>query len=448
MSGLFGIIESAKKAINSSRVGMEVTSHNVSNVNTPGYTRQRVELSSTDVLTSKNGMVNAGVRVSGIKQIRDEFIESEIRRVANLVGGYSVAREILGRIEALVNEPSDVGIGQLLQNFFNAFDDLAKNPEDRAVRVTVVQTGRALAQRFNDIFQSLLGMKKDVLYEIEAKLKNLNEIITELGKLNKSAINLYNSGAETNDVRDKINQKLKELSKLIDIVVSFDQSGAVKVSIGGVTVVDKDFSASFKLKFVDGQAKIFAEGQTSEEVKPTFGEIFTLQNSFNELIPEMVQKFDQLALNLINKVNEIHRIGYGLDGTTRNDFFAGTGAGSIQVSRGILENLNKISASINGDAGNNEIALGIASLKNDDKITGFYNSTVSDIGLRSRMSSDNENLQQMILNQLEAQRDAVSGVSIDEEMMNMIKFQKMFEASAKLIQTVNEMIDAVLAIVR
>jgi flagellar hook-associated protein 1 FlgK len=447
MSGLFGIVESAKKAINSSRVGMEVTGHNISNVNTPGYTRQRVELSSTDVLASKNGMVNAGVRVSGIKQIRDEFIEGEIRRVTNLVGGHSIAKEILSRIEALVNEPSDVGIGRLLQNFFNAFDDLAKNPEDRAVRVTVVQTGKALAQRFNDIFQSLLGMKKDVLSEIEAKLKNLNEIVAELGKLNKNAINLYNSGAETNDVRDKINQKLKELSKLVDIVISFDESGAVKVSVGGVTVVDKDFSVSFELKFVDSQAKIFTKGRISEEVKLTFGEIFALQNSFNELIPEIVEKFNQLALNLINKVNEIHRIGYGLDGTTGNDFFSGTGAGSIQVNRGILENLNKISASINGNAGNNEIALGIASLKNDDKITGFYNSIVSDIGLRSKMSSDNENLQQMILSQLESQRDAVSGVSIDEEMMNMIKFQKMFEASAKLIQTVNEMIDAVLAIV-
>lgn len=448
MSGLFGIIESAKKAINSSRIGMEVTSHNVSNVNTPGYTRQRVELSSTDVLTLKNGMVNAGVKVRGIRQIRDEFIEGEIRRVVNLVGSYSITREILGRIETLINEPSDVGLGQLLQKFFNAFDDLAKNPEDRAVRVTVVQTGRALAQRFNDMFQSLFDMKKDILSEIEAKLKNLDEIVNELWKLNKSAINLHNSGAETNDVRDKINQKLKELSKLVDIVVSFDESGGVKVSVGGATVVDKDFHANFELKFIDGQAKIFTKGRTSEEIKLTSGEIFALQNSFNELIPWIIQKFDQLALNLINRVNEFHRNGYGLDGTTGNDFFSGTGSGSIQVSKAILKDLNKISASINGDAGNNEVALGIASLKNDDKIWGFYNSIVSDVGLMSRTSSDNENLQQMILNHLESQRDAISGVSIDEEMLNMVKYQKMFEASAKLIQTVNEMIDAILSMVK
>ncbi len=447
MSGLFGIIESAKKAINSSRIGMEVTSHNVSNVNTPGYTRQRVELSSTDTLTSKQGLTNAGVKVVGIKQIRDEFIEGEIRRVSNLMGTYSVEKEILSRIESLISEPSDVGLGQLIQNFFNAFDDLAKNPEDRAVRVTVLQTGEALSRRFNDIFQSLLGIKKDVLSELESKIKNVNEIISEIAKLNQSAINLHNSGAETNDIKDKINQKLKELSKFVDIVVKFDESGAVKVSIGGVTVVDKDFSTNLELKFYDGQAKILSTVENLE-VRLNSGEIFSLQNSFNDLIPQTIQKFDQLALNLINRVNEFHRNGFGLDGSTGNDFFAGTGAGSIQVNKTIIEDLKKISASMNGDAGDNRIALAIASLRNDEKISGFYNSLVSEIGLRSRIVSDNENLQQMILNQLESQRDAISGVSIDEEMLNMIKFQKMFEASARVIQSVNEMIDAVLSMVR
>ncbi len=448
MSGLLGIIETAKKAIHSSRAGMEVTSHNVSNVNTPGYTRQRVELKSTDVLSSKHGMVNAGVRVVGIKQIRDEFIEGEIRRMSNLIGSYSVEKEIFSRIESIINEPSDVGLGKLLQDFFNAFDDLAKNPEDRAVRVTVVQSGRALAQRFNDIFQSLLDVKEDILSEIEAKIKKLNEIISELWKLNQSAVNLYNSGAETNDIRDKINQKLKELSSLADAVVSFDESGAVKVSIGGVTIVDKNLSVHLELKFSNGKAKILTVGSLSAEVKLNSGEIFALQNFFNEAIPEIVQKFDQLALNLINKVNEFHRNGYGLDGSTGIDFFSGTGAGSIRVNKWVLEDLDKISASINGDVGNNEVALGIVNLRNEKVISEFYNSIVSDIGLMSRVSSESESLQNMVLNQLESQRDAISGVSIDEEMMNMIKFQKMFEASAKLIQTVNEMIDAILSMVR
>ena len=163
MAGLLGIIETAKKAINSSRAGMEVTSHNVSNVNTPGYTRQKIELTSTDVLSSKHGMINAGVRVSGIRQVRDEFIEGEIRRVFNLLGSYSVEKEFFSRIETLLNEPSEVGLGQLFENFFNSFDDLSKNPEDRATRVTVVQAGKALAQRFNDIFNVLVGIKKDII---------------------------------------------------------------------------------------------------------------------------------------------------------------------------------------------------------------------------------------------------------------------------------------------
>jgi len=447
MAGLLGIIETAKKAINSSRAGMEVTSHNVSNVNTPGYTRQKIELTSTDVLSSKHGMINAGVRVSGIRQVRDEFIEGEIRRVFNLLGSYSVEKEFFSRIETLLNEPSEVGLGQLFENFFNSFDDLSKNPEDRATRVTVVQAGKALAQRFNDIFNGLVGIKKDIIASLDAKLKNINQIIEELGNLSRTAVNLYNSGSEINDVRDKINQKLKELSNLADVVVSYDENGGVKVSIGGVTVVDRNFTQTVALKFVDGQAKIISVKGESE-VKLNSGEVFVLQNLFNELIPDVMQKFDDLAKNIIKKVNDCQKVGYALDGTTGIDFFGGTGAGSIQVNKIVLDDPAKISASVNGDVGNNEVALAISSLRNETKILGFYNSIVSDIGLRSRISSDNENLHRMILNQLESQRDAVSGVSIDEEMLNMIKFQKMFEASAKVIQTVNEMIDAVLSMVR
>jgi len=175
MAGLLGIIESAKKRIHSSRIGLEVTSHNVSNANTSGYTRQRVELSSSDVLSSKLGMINSGVKVVGIKQIRDIFIEGEIRKTLNSLGNHSVEREIFSRIETIINEPSEVGLGRLIENFFNAFDDLAKNPEDRALRVSVVQSAKALSQRFNGIFNSLLGMKKDILSEVDAKVKNLNK---------------------------------------------------------------------------------------------------------------------------------------------------------------------------------------------------------------------------------------------------------------------------------
>ncbi len=447
MAGLFSIIESAKRAINSSRAGMEVTSHNVSNVNTPGYTRQRIELTSTDVLNLKNGMINAGVKVVGVKQIRDEFIEGEIRRISNLVGNYSIEKEILTRIESLLNEPDETGLGNLLENFFNAFDDLSKNPEDRAIRVSVIHTGKALSGRFNDIFNSLLGIKKDIISELEAKVGKINQIIEDLGKLNQSAINLRNSGAETNDIRDKINQKLKELSELADLVVSYDKSGSVRVSMGGVMVVDKNFIQTIELRFVDGFAKIVSLRDGSE-IKLKSGEVFALQSLFNEVIPEIKQKFDELAQNLIKKVNDFHKVGYGIDGSTGLDFFIGTGAGNIQVNKSIIDNPSKISSSINGDIGNNEVALAISSLRNDVKILGFYNSMVSDIGLRTKISSDNENLHRMVLNQIESQRDAISGVSIDEEMLNMIKFQKMFEASAKVIQTVNEMIDTVLSMIR
>ena len=449
MGGLNGILEIARRAILASRTGMDVVSHNVSNANTPGYTRQRVELANTDSFSSGVDIVNGGVEVVSVTQIRSNFIDSEIKKTANLLGSYKITTEILDRIEALINEPSEVGLMQLMENFFNAFDDLAKNPEDKAVRTGVVQSGIALSKRFNDIFSGLLRIKSDVLVELEAKVKKINEILARLAKLNETALKLYTSGRETNDIKDKIHQSLKELSELVSVKFTEDNSGAVRVSVGGVTVVGKDFYREVKIKVENGLVKL----ETGVgEVKNTGGEVYALQSAFNDVIPGFMDKFDELAKNLITSVNSLHRLGYGMakgGGTppTGYDFFAGTGAGSIQVSKDIIEDVDKVSASINGEPGNNEVALAISRLRDSEGISQLYRSIISEIGVKSRTARDNMELHKMILNQLESQREAVSGVSLDEEMVNLIKFQKAFDAAAKVAQTVNRMFDTLLEMV-
>jgi flagellar hook-associated protein 1 FlgK len=448
--GLLSVIEAARRALHSSKAGINIASHNIANANTPGYTRQRVELRGTDVITSGNVLVNSGVKIVDVTQIKDRFIEAEIRNTVNMIGGYEVKNEVLSRIEALINEPSETGLGQLFEQFFNAFDDLAKNPEDRAIRSTVVQAGIALSRRFNDIFNGIMRIKNDVLNELQAKVKNVNEILSKIAKLNLEAIRLYSSGKGTADIRDKIYVELKELSKLVNIKVVEEESGAVRVSISGILVVNRGSVNSLEIRFSDGEVRITSQ---TGEIKPASGEIYSWQSAFNDMIPGIIDKFNELARNLISEVNNYHKIGYGLKGSSSNsaptgyEFFAGSGAGSIQVNQDIIDDINRISASIDGDSGNNEVALAIAGLRNSDKIIKVYDEIITDIGIQSRLSRDNVELHRMILSQLESQRESISGVSLDEEMVNLIKFQKAFDAAAKVVQSVNEMFDTLLTMV-
>ncbi|MBI3578672.1 MAG: flagellar hook-associated protein FlgK [Ignavibacteriales bacterium] len=456
MSGLSQILETARRALNSQRAGMNVTSHNIANASTEGYSRQRVEFQATPPEKTPLGLLGTGVTTEHIGRVRERFIDQQIRGANDTLGESSSQQSILGQVEAVVNEPSDAGLSGAFTKFFNAFQSLSLHPEESSTRNEVLQQGVQLTQAFQRLSKSLSQLKSDLLNDVNTKIDRVNQLTKEISDLDVQITAITTSGYDPSDAKDQLDLKLDELSKIVPIKVAEDQRGSVMVSVGGTMVASRAGSVSLKSLASGTTVKVVGE-VSGKDVTVGSGELGGILKSYNTTIPGYQSKLNQIAAALISRVNTLHAAGYGL-GTpppTGNNFFAGTDATDIKVDPAVTSNISNIAASADGSAGNNGVATAIAHVESEALLNGnttsipqAYRGLVSEIGSDITSSDNIAKAQQLVLTQLENQRSAVSGVSIDEEMTNLIKFQRSFDAAARIVTTANEMFQTILDLVR
>lgn len=455
MSGLSQILETARRALNSQRAGLNVTSHNIANASTEGYSRQRITFQATPPERTPLGLLGTGVTVAHVGRVRERFIDQMIRGARDTLGESTTQQRILSQVEAVVNEPGTEGLHGALSRFFQAFQTLALHPEEPSTRNEVLQKGIHVTQSFRHLSESLSQLRTDLLSDLQVKLDRVNQLTEEIAALSRQVIAIATAGNDPSDVKDQLDLKLDELSQLAPTNVFEDQHGAVMVSIGGTMVASKAGSVPLKLQVTGTAATIVGE-VSGREVVFNAGEIGGIQKSYNQLLPDYQAKLDEIARALIARVNTIHASGYGL-GTppsTGNNFFSGTNALDIAVDPAIVSNVQLIAASLDGSPGDNRIALALAGIEDEPLLGGNtitlgqgYRNFVSVIGTAITTADATARSQQLVLTQLENQRSAVSGVSLDEEMANMIKFQRSFDAAARLVSTVDKMFETLLTMV-
>lgn len=456
MSGLSQILEIARRALNSQRAGMNVTSHNIANASTTGYSRQRVEFQATAPERTSLGLLGTGVTTQHIGRVRERFIDQQIRSASDTLGESSTQQSILGQIEAVVNEPSDTGLSSALTGFFNAFQSLALHPEETSSRNEVLQKGIQLGRSFQRLSNSLSQLRSDLLDDVDSKLDRINQLTEEISDLDVQITAMTTAGLDPSDAKDQLDLKIDELSKLASTKVSEDQSGSVMISIGGTMVASRAGSVALKSDASGGTLKIVMAA-SGREVPIGSGELGGLLKIYNTTIPGYQSSLNEIASALIDRVNTVHAGGYGLGSppTTGENFFSGTDATNIVVDSAITSNINAIAASATGDPGNNDTALALAGVQDELLVNGStktlaqaYRGLVSTIGSDIQSAENTANAQELVLEQLENQRSAVSGVSIDEEMTSLIKYQRSFEAAARVVTTVDDMFETVLNLVR
>lgn len=456
MGGLSQILETARRALNSQRAGMEVTSHNIANAGTEGYSRQRVEFQATLPERTTLGLIGTGVTTLHIGRVRERFIDQQIRNASGTYGESSKQQSVLSQVEAVVNEPSQGGISGALTKFYNAFQDLSLHPEETSTRNDVLQQGVMLTQSFQRLSTSLVQLKSDLLNDVNAKLERINQLTQEISDLDVQITAVTTSGYDPSDAKDQLDLKLDELSKLAAIKVSEDQRGSVMVSIGGTMVASRAGAVALK-SLASGTTVKVVGAVSGKDVTIASGGLGGIFKAYNTVIPGYQSKLNQIAAALITRVNTLHAAGYGL-GTpppTGNNFFAGIDATDITVNPAIVANVGNIAASADGFAGNNQVALAIAHVENELLLNGntqtisqSYRGLVSEVGSDITSADNIAKAQEMVLTQLENQRSAVSGVSIDEEMANLIKYQRSYDAAARIVTTANEMFQTILDLVR
>lgn len=493
MTSTFHGLEVARRALSAQQTALYTTSHNISNANTEGYTRQRVNFEQISTLTTSRytegvkSEIGSGVEEGSIQRIRDRFIDKQFRAENGKLGYYEQRADALKQVEDLLNEPSDEGLAKVMDQFYGSLQDLVTHPEDDGARSVVAQRGLGVADALNYLNTSLNKVRDDLKYQTDVMQKDMNSVIKQINDVNKEIKGLEPHGHVPNDLYDERDRLLDELSSMADIDVSYQDSDGnpSPIAEGIATVTLKD--AGTPVTLVNGQdgsvnlLEVQYDGDNNvnnlQFTNAEDGTITTIaandfksQGELKGLIEmngyvdgggdtvgyfnQIISDIDTMAQEFATAFNAVHQGGTDLNGDAGIDFFQfdpNSPAGTLTVNQTIIDDPNLIAASQNGDAGDNGNAVDLSHVFDEklgglgDKSTrGFYESMIGDLGVVTQEANRMVTNAMTLRQQVEENRQSVSAVSLDEEMTNMIKFQHAYNAAARSMTTIDEMLDRII----
>lgn len=443
MGSTFAGLEIGKRSLFAQRSALTTINHNVANANTPGYTRQRVNMVATTAfpppsLTSDRnpGQVGTGVFVSSIERLREQYLDRQFRSENTNYGFWDGQSNILERIETILMEPSETGLQTILDKFWESWQDLSKNPESLSARQIVTQRGLTVAETFRQLSGSLDALKKDTESIIMDKIDQVNQYAEQIRNINEQISRIQPHGYAPNDLMDQRDLFIDKLSKLADIMVTPSHQGMINLSIGGQPLVN---------------GKEPSQGITTTTVI-NGGELSALKAAIEPegLIERFTSKLDLMANSLGTEINRIHQSGIDLDGQQGITFFSNVSdARSIKIDDRLLSAPNRVSAALQPLKGDGDAANAIAKLKfgyfnqlgTDVTLDQYYRLTISQLGVETQESKRFMGNSDAAKLAIDNRRQSISGVSLDEEMSEMIKYQHAYNAASRSINSVDEMLD-------
>ncbi|MGE4232178.1 MAG: flagellar hook-associated protein FlgK [Bacteriovoracia bacterium] len=471
--GAVNIFNTGKSGLFASRTALATTGHNIANVNTEGYSRQRVETVANDPVYLGQLSLGSGVRINQIHRINDEFLAKQISNEAKYLGQYEEKDVALAQAENIFNEVTNDGLNRLMVRFFNEWRKLGNEPESESLRATVRENAEQLVGDFHRIARSMEDVQKNIDVRIEANVREANELIQRIAGLNQQIKEDELRGSAVADLKDSRDNAVKKLATILDISSATNEKGELTISIrnAGPVISGHLFNklstharkADPAMGVPDGSLDVILDAAANSVVtgKIQNGKLGGLIDARDRIIAEAVQRVDLLAFTFVTKINDIHSSGFSLNNTTGVNFFeqpdvvAGS-ASNMKVSKAVRYDANNIATAIAPDSpGDNRLVQMIAGLQHQrtmsDGSTTFddhYNATVATLATETQKNRHVLEHQSSILNQLEKFRESISGVSLDEETTNLIQYQHAFDASAKVIKVADEILDTVLSLKR
>ncbi|MBC2711725.1 MAG: flagellar hook-associated protein FlgK [Desulfosarcina sp.] len=464
---IYGMFNVAKTALITQQKALDITANNIANVNTEGYSRQRLNMEQNEPVRYEGGTLSTGVRANRtIQRIYDRFLNSQLADAAAKKGRWQAQRETLEKAELMFDEVSGYGLNNAMSQFWDAWQQLSNNPSGYTERVTLIGESRNMTDGFNKLIRDLHQVQKGSDISVNGAVGDINTLTGEIAELNLkiSEIEAGNNHS-ANEFRDQRDLKLKELSSLINVNSFEDADGYLTiVTANGHTLVDRVSSWNLTTGLnATGFNDVFWESSSGALQNITSdisdGKLKGWIEARDTSIPDYLVRLNDMAQTMITAVNTLHSTGLTLEAPpddTGIDFFSGTDASDIAVNTAVVNNSNLVAAALNteGVPGGNGNAIAISELQNSLSMSGgtaafgdFYNSLVSDVGRNVSQAKVNSDHQSMVSLQLATYREEVSGVSMDEEMVNMVQFQSAYNAAAKLVNTVDEMLEALIAMV-
>jgi flagellar hook-associated protein 1 FlgK len=422
-------ISTALSSLQAQRVAMDIAGQNIANVNTPGYVRQRVQLSS-----------GLGVDVSAIQRLQSGVLGDRARTEGARLGELTVTSTVLNEIEQVFPEPSSTGLATKLDALWSGFADVARDPSNAAARIQVVEQANVVTFWLNDAAQRLTDMSTDYKQSLANLVTSANSYAEEIADLNIAISQSVQGTSDTNSLLDQRSYAATQLSNAIGGTFTIDDANIMRVALGGTTLVGSSSYAALQVNTTAGTTTVqWASNDSTAAI--TSGTASGYLDTINTVIPEWTASLNTVAAALTSKVNTAQAAGYDLDGIAGAAMFTGTTAATIAVAfsdgAGIAASTIAPTggvASLNGSNADTMSALGTVSGGPD----GLYQSLVVSLGYSTQAANQSAQTQESFNSSIRSQIDSESGVNIDEEMANLLTYQRAYEAAARVLTAIDE----------
>ena len=544
------ILDIAASALRTTQKQLDTTGHNIANVNTEGYSRQRVQTATREPQFSGFGYLGTGVQATSIRRNYDDFLTNRLRQATTGYSDIDTFHRLTTQIDDMVADP-DLGVSSAMQNFFNAVHDVADDPTSIPARQTLLTEAGTLTDRFNTLDARLKEIGNQSRHDLQNNLKEVNSLAGEIAALNAKIVYEQgkSQGKPPNDLLDKRDQLIMQLAEKVDVTPVSQDNGAINVFIGnGQQLVADSHASQLGLKPNDLDPNVqevtLTSGSDTLTITSTLsgGELGGLLRFQNDVLTPSENKLGRLAASLAGEFNQIHEAGYDLDGNTGTSFFNlgsppisvlqnGTGTVSASYDTATLSNLQasdyrldydgsnytltrlsdqtkttlnasdfphtqdgikiavtsaptgpasflirptadaaaKINLAISdpraiaaaasdtsgGAVGDNGNALSLAGLESAKKMLGgnatfqdSYGQLVAEVGTQTRSAQISRSAHETLKQQATQAREEVSGVNLDEEAANLLRFQQAYQAAAQVISVASQTFDTLLGAVR
>jgi flagellar hook-associated protein 1 FlgK len=444
----FITLYTAFSGLSAAQAAMETTSNNIANASTVGYTRQRVDLVSRTPYARRYGIVGQGVDIAGITRARVTGLDAQVRLSASAQGRLDVLADMLAHTEAVMGEP-DAGITSTMTGLWNALDELTLDPPNTTAREHVISALGDLAGRINSVAEKWQIEETTASNSLESYVDKTNAMLQEVADLNKQILDARALPGEPNDLLDQRDLLIDELSNIAGVTAFTTDNGAMRVSINGLSLVTDTVVTPLSYN-----ASTFEITHSSGGTVVPGGELAGFQSYLTTELPGFFDELNTFASDLADALNAQHSAGYTPGGAAGGDLLTYTVGKEALTLSVAVSNQSEIAAAGSGppvadfDGVNAEALSNLRQLLTADGGTATLDdairSVISYVGEMTAAAASGAKSQAALTTAAENARLQAHGVSIDEEMVNLITYQRAYEAAARVMTAVDQNLDTLI----
>jgi flagellar hook-associated protein 1 FlgK len=442
-------LNTAVQAMLTDQAALSVTSNNIANANTPGYSRQTVELEEAAPTQYGNLLLGNGVQIGGVVSQHSSLLQTQLDQQTQQQSQYNSFLGTMQQVQTLFNETSGTGLQSSITAFFNSIQQLSTDPSNTSLRAGFITAAQNMAQAFSSSASSLVSIQRNVDLSVTQSVNQINTLTSQIAQLNGKISTATQTGQNAGSFIDQRDQLVNQLSGLIDVSEIPAGNGSLTLTTtGGTSLVvgTQNFQLSTQPDPTTGFQQIYSQGSNITSTI-TGGSLGGDIQARDTTIPSILSSLDSLASNLENSVNSTNHAGTDLNGAAGGNIFVpppAGGAGAASQMQVAITDPNKIAASLDGSTGDNANLTAMLNIQNQAIVNGqtplnAYSSLVFNIGNDVSTAQSEVSGSQAMIQQIQNQIGSISGVSINEEAANLVQFQQAYQAAAQVAAVINSL---------